>query len=526
MTLEELKIRQLTNQYLLAPADKLTVMRDLCGVQAQFMTNALHSLKIRTNDYDEQTVADGLVKNWSVRGTVHVFAESDLPLFIRCNNGADYRKNEWQGYSYMKNQRPCWALTPERQKYLADIIISAVSERAYTRDELKELCRANGMTKIEEDCMFESWGGGIRELCVRGFMNYTVQEKKQYIASPEFSPIPEEEAKFEIARRYFTNIAPATIHDAMYYTGAKQAEVKNWLRDLPVESFDFGGMTYYYIADSLRIPYQNLRWYAAFHNEGTHPHVHLMAYSANPKEGYLSNKGIESLRSSLANDIFADELHNIFAEQTDIRDTLMKDWKELVTEYLSALDATANPHTELQEKLLLLAEKLRNTKGKKIYGYLKKDVKDLINSIVDLMANDENIAKLYDLWWEKKCDVLRTYYQNIPYEKPPLSQNKEFKSLKNDIIREALKIGGYLDAGQRNGSEKNGSGTKRSGSQSHSYSPQTHKVTATAVTGLLRSLAGIFRDKIQKEDKKIYRADRRQEREEEQKRNAEFDMIM
>ena len=247
MTLEELKIRQLTNQYLLAPADKLTVMRDLCGVQAQFMTNALHSLKIRTNDYNEQTVAEGLVKNWSVRGTVHVFAESDLPLFIRCNNGADYRKNEWQGYSYMKNQRQCWALTPERQKYLADIIISAVSERAYTRDELKELCRANGMTKIEEDCMFESWGGGIRELCVRGFMNYTVQEKKQYIASPEFSPIPEEEAKFEIARRYFTNIAPATIHDAMYYTGAKQAEVKNWLQHLPVESFDFGGRTYYYI---------------------------------------------------------------------------------------------------------------------------------------------------------------------------------------------------------------------------------------------------------------------------------------
>lgn len=147
----------------------------------------------------------------------------------------------------MKNQRPCWALTPERQKCLADIILAAVSERAYTRDELKELCRANGMTKIEEDCMFESWGGGIRELCVRGFMNYTVQEKKQYIASPEFSPIPEEQAKFEIARRYFTNIAPATIHDAMYYTGAKQAEVKNWLRDLPVESFDFGGRTYYYI---------------------------------------------------------------------------------------------------------------------------------------------------------------------------------------------------------------------------------------------------------------------------------------
>lgn len=106
MTLEELKIRQLTNQYLLAPADKLTVVRDLCGVQAQFMTNALHSLKIRCNDFDERTVAEGLVKNWSVRGTVHVFAEGDLPLFIRCNNGADYRKNEWRGYSFW-NQRSC-----------------------------------------------------------------------------------------------------------------------------------------------------------------------------------------------------------------------------------------------------------------------------------------------------------------------------------------------------------------------------------------------------------------------------------
>ncbi len=190
MTLEELKIRQMTNQYLLSPSDKLTVARDLCGVLAQFMTNALHSLKIRCNDFDERTVPEGLVKNWSVRGTVHVFAESDLPLFIRCNNGEDYRKNEWRGYSYVKDNVRHWALTPERQKYFSDIILSSVSERAYTRDELKEICRSNGMTKIEEDCMFESWGGGIRELCVRGFMNYTVQEKKQYIASPEFSPIP------------------------------------------------------------------------------------------------------------------------------------------------------------------------------------------------------------------------------------------------------------------------------------------------------------------------------------------------
>lgn len=224
----------------------MTVVRDLCGVQAQFFPNAMHSLKIRCNDYDEQTVADGLVKNWSVRGTVHVFAESDLSLFIRCNNGESYRKNEWGGYTFW-NQRREWALTPERQKELATIIIAAVSKKAYTRDELKELCRAHGMNDLEESSMFESWGGGIRELCERGFMHYVVQEKKAYIASPEFKPIPEEEAKLEIARRYFTNMGPATIHDAMYYTGAKQAEVKNWLKVLPVESIECEGKTYYYI---------------------------------------------------------------------------------------------------------------------------------------------------------------------------------------------------------------------------------------------------------------------------------------
>ena len=247
MTIEELKIRQLTNQHLLAPTDKMTVVSDLCGVQAQFFPNAMHSLKIRCNDFDEQTVSDGLVKNWSVRGTVHVFAESDLSLFIRCNNGECYRKNEWGGYTFWNNERRAWALTPERQKYLSEIIISAVSEKAYTRDELKELCREHGMTELEESGLFDQWGGGIRELCERGFMHYVVQEKKAYIASPEFKPIPEEEAKLEIARRYFTNIGPATIRDAMYYMGAKQAEVKNWLKILPVESIDCEGKTYYYI---------------------------------------------------------------------------------------------------------------------------------------------------------------------------------------------------------------------------------------------------------------------------------------
>ena len=249
MTKDEIKLRQVTNQYLMTPAPKLQVVRDLCGVQAQFMTNALHSLKIRCNDFDEATVADGLVKNWTVRGTVHVFAEDDLPLFIHCNNGNDYHKNEWNGYSFW-NQRDKWALTPERQKYLAQVILNALEKKTYTREELKKICQEAGMTEPEESSMFDQWGGGVRELCERGFMNYVVQEKKAFCLSPEFTPVPEEEAELEQARRYFTNFGPATIHDAMYYFHASATQVKQWMKKLPLTETECDGKTYYYIENA------------------------------------------------------------------------------------------------------------------------------------------------------------------------------------------------------------------------------------------------------------------------------------
>ena len=244
MTPEEIRIRRMANQHLLEPSDKLTVVRDLCGVQAQFMSNALHSLKIRCADYDEATVSQGLVKNWTVRGTVHVFAEEDLPLFIHC--GADYRRNAWSGHTFW-NQRDQWALSPERQKYFTEIILDALAGGPRTREELKDICRIHGMTEPEELSMFDQWGGGIREMCERGFMNYVVQEKKAFCLSPEFTPMPEEEAQLEMARRYFTYMGPATVHDAMYYFHATASQVKKWLSQLPVASAECEGRTYFHI---------------------------------------------------------------------------------------------------------------------------------------------------------------------------------------------------------------------------------------------------------------------------------------
>lgn len=243
MTLEEIKLRRLVNQHLVTPADKMTVIRDLCGVQAQFFPNALHSLKMRCAGYDEATAGEGLVKNWTIRGTVHVFAEVDLPLFIRAEN---YRRNVWDTPSFW-NQRTDWTLTPARQAYFSEVILDAVAREPRTREELKAVCRAAGMDAPEENSMFDPWGGGIRELCERGFLNYVVQEKKAFCLAPEFTPLPEEAACLELARRYFTHFGPATVHDAQYFFHATAAQVKGWLSQLPVVSCHVDGKTCYYI---------------------------------------------------------------------------------------------------------------------------------------------------------------------------------------------------------------------------------------------------------------------------------------
>lgn len=245
MTSDEIRLRQMTNQYLLSPSDKLTVVRGLLGAQAQFMANAIHSLKIRCNDFNAETVADGLVKNWSVRGTVHVFAESDLALFKHDNSEHNHLSEAWKGYVHYKTRE--WTLTPERQKYFSRIILDSLKERLHTREELKEICSSNGMTQTELDSMFDQWGGGIRDLCERGFMCYVVQEKKAFGLCPPFVPMNEDEARLEMARRYFTNIAPATTRDAAYFFHTTQTQVKSWLDRLPVKSAVCGGKTYFYI---------------------------------------------------------------------------------------------------------------------------------------------------------------------------------------------------------------------------------------------------------------------------------------
>ncbi len=245
MTIQELKQIQLYRQHLTNPADKHTVLHDVCGVQAQFLANAIHGLKIRCTDFDAAAIGQGLVKNWTVRGTVHVFHEADLPLFL---GNVNYRKNDWNTPSFW-NSRPDWALTPERQAYFSDVIVAAVEAQPRTRDALKEICRSHGMTEAEAASMFHPWGGGIRELCERGFLNYAVQEEKVFFPCPEFTPMPREVAELELCRRYLTHMAPATVQDMCYYLKCTQKQAKTWLSRLDATCITVDGRSYFYLGD-------------------------------------------------------------------------------------------------------------------------------------------------------------------------------------------------------------------------------------------------------------------------------------
>lgn len=193
------------------------------------------------------------------------------------------------------------------------------------------------------------------------------------------------------------------------------------------------------ISENFHIPMQNLKWYAAFHNESHHPHVHLMVYSTEEKQAYLSKEGVMKLRSSFAKDIFAQDLLCVYEKQTEYRDELKVNSREVIAEIISSVNSGVYDNPKLEEILLNLADRLSKTSGKKVYGYLKTDVKAIIDSIVDEFAADERISALYDLWYEQRESVIRTYTDELP-KHVPLSQNKEFKSIKNTVIQEAMNI--------------------------------------------------------------------------------------
>ena len=196
--------------------------------------------------------------------------------------------------------------------------------------------------------------------------------------------------------------------------------------------------------ENYRIDSRNLKWYAAFHNESHHPHVHLVLYSTKPSEGYLTKKGIDTLRSTYAHDIFRQEFMSIYEKKTQQREQLKEQADRSLLFLLRQMQRGVCHNEKIMEQMQLLSKRLNNTGGKKVYGYLKADVKSIVNSIVDELAKEEGVSACYRAWLESSNEIL-CYYKDTMPEPLPMSGQKELKSIKNMVIREAVRFGqGYL----------------------------------------------------------------------------------
>lgn len=192
------------------------------------------------------------------------------------------------------------------------------------------------------------------------------------------------------------------------------------------------------MAEAMKIPLEDLRWYAAFHNESHHPHCHIVAYSAG-KEPYMSQQGMLKLKASFAREIFKQDRIQLYELQTHFRDDLNLQAKDIVAEIIQQINSGRYQNETVEAMMIELNKRLQNTKGKKVYGYLPEPMRNLVNGIIYELSKDSRISSLYDLWYEQQCQITKIYQDAAP-EKIPLSQNKVFQPIRNAVIKEAMGI--------------------------------------------------------------------------------------
>ena len=191
------------------------------------------------------------------------------------------------------------------------------------------------------------------------------------------------------------------------------------------------------IAAAMKIPPEDFRWYAAFHDEGNHPHVHMMAWSVKPNQAYLSKDGIRQIKSTLTNQIFRQELLHVYEQKSKSRDELVVEARKAMLELAKAMREMTCIHPEAEQMIWDLSRQLGQVSGKKTYGYLPKPMKKLVDEIVDQMARLPTVDACYQTWWELQCQVEDYYSEGKKRLRPPLSQQKEFRQIKNAVIKEA-----------------------------------------------------------------------------------------
>ena len=193
------------------------------------------------------------------------------------------------------------------------------------------------------------------------------------------------------------------------------------------------------IAAAMNIPPGDFRWYAAFHDEGGHPHIHMMAWSVKPGQAYLSKDGIRKIKSALTNDIFKQGMLHTYEQKSSSRDELVRRAREEMKALAQEMQINLGNHPEVESLMVTLAAQLETVTGKKTYGYLPKAVKKTVDEIVDKLEQLPAINECYQMWWELQCQI-KDFYSERERQRPPLSQQKDFRSIKNAVIQEAENI--------------------------------------------------------------------------------------
>lgn len=258
------------------------------------------------------------------------------------------------------------------------------------------------------------------------------------------------------------------------------------------------------LASGYKIHPDHLRWYAAFHEKENSVHIHMVVYSTDPKEGYLTKQGIRSIKSAFARQIYRQDLISVYEKQTEYRNTLQCDAHSVMSELIFQMEHGTIQNEKLEHLTEELVERLQCTTGKKVYGYLPPRVKRIVDEIVDELSKDERVSKAYALWQEMRDEVCRTYSEKLP-ERLPLSQQKEFKPVRNMVIREALRLSESevpveetepVKASTSENSEQAEAAPVITALASSPASEERHRstVSSAAVVRMLRHMGNIFRD--------------------------------
>ena len=193
------------------------------------------------------------------------------------------------------------------------------------------------------------------------------------------------------------------------------------------------------LAAAMNIPPNHFRWYAAFHDEEEHPHVHMMAWSTEPEEAYLTREGIRNIKSKLTNQIFRQEMLHTYEQKSQSRDELVREARRAIRKLTQEMARSVCTHPDVEELMQTLSAQLETVKGKKSYGYLSKPVKKTVDEVVDKLEELPMVRACYDQWCRLQGEVESYYHDNLR-EKKKLSQEKEFRQIKNAVIREAERI--------------------------------------------------------------------------------------